>query len=104
MITEGRLCLQRSQLGVSRPQRHAAPLRADLLALVWCITMADTIRHHISSADLLDKLGLSPLDTYNHRRLLRWAGRVSRMPMSRAPRRLLTGWVAHKRQIGCLRK
>ena len=59
------------------------------------------IRHHISSADLLEKLGLSPLDTYYHRRLLRWAGHVSRMPMSRAPRQLLTGWVAHKRPIGC---
>ena len=65
------------------------------------ITMAHTIRHHISSADLLEKLGLNPLDTYYHRRLLRWAGHVSRMPMSRAPRQLLTGWVAHKRPIGC---
>ena len=63
--------------------------------------MAHTIRHHISSADLLEKLGLSPLDTYYHRRLLRWAEHVSRMPMSRAPRQLLTGWVAHKCSIGC---
>ena len=87
-------------------------LREDLFQRLRCfhhrccrimcrITMAHTIRHHISSADLLEKLGLSPLDTYYHRRLLRWAGHVSRMPMSRAPRQLLTGWVAHKRPIGC---
>ena len=87
-------------------------LREDLFQRLRCfhhrccrimcrITMAHTIRHHISSADLLEKLGLNPLDTYYHRRLLRWAGHVSRMPMSRAPRQLLTGWVAHKRPIGC---
>ena len=65
------------------------------------MTIAHTIRHHISSADLFKKLGLNPLDTYYHRCLLRWAGHVSRMPMTRAPRQLLTGWVDHKRPIGC---
>jgi len=29
------------------------------------------------------------------------AGHVARMPMSRAPRQLLTGWVSHSRPIGC---
>ena len=36
-----------------------------------------------------------------HNRILRWAGHVARMPMSRAPRQLLTCWVSHSRQIGC---
>jgi hypothetical protein len=46
-------------------------------------------------------LGIMDLDSYYHNRILRWAGHVARMPMSRAPRQLLTGWVAHPRPIGC---
>ena len=30
-----------------------------------------------------------------------WAGHVARMPMSRAPRQLLTSLVAHSRPVGC---
>ena len=65
------------------------------------ITISHTIRHHISSESLLKRLHIEPLDTYYHRRILRWAGHVSRMPMSRAPRKLLTSWVANSRPIGC---
>ena len=64
------------------------------------ITMAHTIRHHIPSKQLYKRLGIAAVDQYYHRRLLRWAGHVSRMPMSRAPRQLLTGWVANPRPIG----
>ena len=64
------------------------------------ITMAHTIRHHIPSKQLYKRLGIAAVDQYYHRRLLRWAGHVPRMPMSRAPRQLLTGWVASPRPIG----
>jgi hypothetical protein len=41
------------------------------------------------------------LDSYYHNRILRWAGHVARMPMTRALRQLLTGLVAHSRPNGC---
>ena len=41
------------------------------------ISIAHTIRHHISTSSLLARLGIEPLETYYHRRLLRWAGHVS---------------------------
>ena len=65
------------------------------------INIAHTIRHHISTSSLLARLGIEPLETYYHRRLLRWAGHVSRMPLNRLPRMLLTGWVANPRPLGC---
>jgi hypothetical protein len=40
------------------------------------------------------------LHSYYHNRILRWAGHVARMPMTRAPRQLLTGWVEHSRPNG----
>ncbi len=65
------------------------------------INIAHTIRHHISTSSLLARFGIEPLETYYHRRLLRWAGHVSRMPLNRLPRMLLTGWVANPRPLGC---
>ena len=46
-------------------------------------------------------LGIESLDSYYQRRLLRWEGHVSRMPIDRLPRVLLTWWVANPRPIGC---
>ena len=53
-----------------------------------------TICHRITTKSLFAKLEIDPLDTYYNRRLLQWAGHVSRMPISRAPRKLLTSGVA----------
>ena len=65
------------------------------------ISIAHTIRHRISSTSLLNRLGIEPIDTYYYRRILRWAGHVARMPMERSVRKLLTGWVANTRPLGC---
>ena len=62
--------------------------------------MSRTIRHHTPSKQLYKRLGIAAVEQFYHRRLLRWAGHVSRMPMSRAPRQLLTGRVAHPRPVG----
>jgi len=66
-----------------------------------CLAMCRiTMAHTTSPRSLYKCLGIAPVDQYYHRRLLRWAGHVSRMPMTRAPRQLVTGWVAHPRPTG----
>jgi len=65
------------------------------------VSLRHTSHHHISSATLFQRLNVMDLDSYYHNRILCWAGHVARMPMTRAPRQLLTGWVAHSRPNGC---
>jgi len=65
------------------------------------VLVACAVCHHIISASLFRRLGILDIDSYFHNRILRWAGHVARMPMSRAPRQLLTGWASHSRPIGC---
>jgi hypothetical protein len=49
-----------------------------------------TIRHRISSSSLLKRLSIEPFDKYYNRRLLRWTGHVARMPLTRAPIKIIT--------------
>jgi hypothetical protein len=73
----------------------------------WCaramclITIVQAIRHRISSASLFKRLSIKPFDTSYNRRLLRWTGHVARMPLIRAPRKILTSWVDNPRPLGC---
>jgi len=54
-----------------------------------------------SSATLFQRLKVMDLDSYYNNRILRWAGHVARMPMTRAPRQSLTSWVEYSRPNGC---
>jgi hypothetical protein len=65
------------------------------------ITTAHTILHRISSASLFKRLSIEPFDAYYNRRLLRWTSHVARMPLTRAPRKILTSWVDNPRPLGC---
>jgi hypothetical protein len=56
--------------------------------------MAHTIKHRIASKSMFKRLGVSSVDIFYNRRLLRWAGHVAHMPMGLMPRKLLTGWVS----------
>ena len=66
------------------------------------VNSCHTFRLHITTSSLFRRLNLFDIDSYYHNRLLRWAGHVARMPMSRAPRQLLTSLVAHSRPVACL--
>ena len=57
--------------------------------------------YHISSATLSQRLNTMDLDSYYHNRIILWAGHVARMPLTRALRQFLTGWVAHSSSNGC---
>ena len=53
---------------------------------MYRISIAHTIRHSTTSESLFRSLGIMNLDSHYHNRVLRWAGHVARIPMSRAPR------------------
>jgi hypothetical protein len=64
------------------------------------VSMKQVIAYGISTDTVLKRLGIRSFDYYYNTRLLRWAGHVARMPMTRTPRRLLTSWVRHTRPVG----
>jgi hypothetical protein len=62
------------------------------------VIMRQTIKYRVRTNDLLCRVGLDSLRNTYHARLLRWAGHVVRMPLNRAPRKLLQAWINHKRE------
>jgi hypothetical protein len=72
----------------------------------WCarsmcrINMRQVHKHRIRTTTLFQRLGIYSLDTYYHTRLLRWAGHAARMPMTRLPRKLFTGFARNPRPVG----
>ena len=66
------------------------------------VNLHHAILHHITISSLFRRLGLLDIDSnYFYNRFLRWAGHIARMPMSGAPRQLLTSWGAHSRPVSC---
>ena len=75
---------------------HAQHLRA-----MCRVTRTHVWKHHLSTQELGQRLGLESIDMEIARRQLRWAGHVSRMDYeSRLPRRMLSSWVPHPRPVG----
>jgi hypothetical protein len=64
------------------------------------ISMWHTWKCRISSASVLQVLGLRSVRTYTVRRQLQWAGHMARMPHHRLPRKLLTAWCYQARPLG----
>jgi len=106
-----RCCLNNKNLALY-PSDEAWSFREDLFkrlrsfhnrcARSMCrVNLHHPFRHHITTLSLFRRLNLLDIDSYYHNRLLRWAGHVARMPMSRAPRQLLSSWVANSRPVGC---
>ena len=75
----------------------------DCVRAMCRVNLSHTWKRRIRTNDLLQELGLQPLRWYYETRVLRWAGHVSRMPIDRLPRMLLTSWVPNSRVIGCPR-
>ena len=67
---------------------------------MYRVTMEHTRRFRIPSEQLYKRLGIAAVEQYYRRRLPRWAGNLSRMPMDRLPCQLLTGFVASPRPAG----
>jgi hypothetical protein len=61
------------------------------------VSMWHVREYRITQVNLESRLQLEPFKFYLARRRLRWAGHVSRMPMTRLPRMLLSSWVDNKR-------
>jgi len=64
------------------------------------ITMEHTRLHRIPSEQLYRRLGIADVEHYNHRRLPRWTGHVSHMPMDRLPQYLSTSFATNPRPAG----
>ena len=64
------------------------------------VNLLQVREYRISTADLIERLGLKSIECYVTRRQLGWAGHVARMGFDRLPRKLLSSWVTNKRPRG----
>ena len=77
------------------------PFHARCVRGMCRVSRKHTWKHHISTGELEQRLGLDTIDKYLKRRQLRWLGHVARMyHAQRLPRRMLSSWVPHQRPRG----
>ena len=50
--------------------------------------------YHISTSDLLSRLGIHSIDHYYYSQCISWGGHLARMSLQRIPRMFLTSWIA----------
>ena len=62
--------------------------------------MRQTWKDRIKFSELNALLGVRNLEDSYRDRLLRWVGKLCRMPLTRLPRLLMTSWVEHPRRRG----
>jgi len=65
------------------------------------VSITAVLAQCVATSSLFRRLSLLGTKRYYHNRILQFAGHVARMPMSWAPRQLLTSLVAHSRPVGC---
>jgi exonuclease III len=73
-------------------RRRLRVFHARCLRTICKVSMLMTRHKHIPTKALEIKLGIHGVNYYYSTRTLRWAGHIARMPMTRVPRMLLTGW------------
>ena len=96
------LCFMGVRFGAYEKTYSTDSVASISVAFVACVVSAFVMPFIITLVQTLSqRLNVMDLDSYYHNRILLWAGHVARMPMTRAPRQSLTGWVAHSRPNGC---
>ena len=74
--------------------------QARCLRAMCRVTRIHTREHRISTKDLLERVGITPIDNLVSINQLKWSGHVMRMTEERLPRKMISSWVKEPRPKG----